>query len=142
MQTASTLFFYFRESLQLLYLPPFCIPTIIFAGSAAAAVRRSSHPVRTAWTRTYRIVLAQAFLWAATLVIGAVWAFDRDHPVSPTPWPLRAITFAFALSFLLNIYWIVRMKGDRWFAISVAALQFWLLLAANHIAWVAILGKA
>jgi hypothetical protein len=76
-------------------------------------------------------------------MLGAMWVFDWDHPESGTnTWALRAVVLALVLSAALNVYWVARMKGQRWFAVSVAAAQFWILLGANHIAWVGILGKA
>jgi len=138
-----TFWVYFQASLQFLYLPPFCIPSVVFAASAAVPVVRRRLPFSELWVRTYPTLLAQSLLYIATLALGAVYAFDWNYPASGSnAWALRAVALTLFLSVGLSVYWIATMKGQRWFAISLAALQLWLLLGANHIAWVAILGKA
>jgi hypothetical protein len=84
----------------------------------------------------------QGFLYVSTLAIGANWTINWSHPgTGPSDWALRAVALAFILSFLLSIYWIARMKGQRMYAISVAALQLWFLLGAHYIASMGISGK-
>jgi hypothetical protein len=125
-----------------LYRPPFCIPALLFAGSAALPFIRRRFLLSELWTRTYPVALVQCFLYLSTLATGAIWTVNWEHPGGgPNYWALRAVGLAFLSSVALSIYWIAKMKGLRWFAFSVSALQIWLLLGANYIASMGILGK-
>ena len=67
------------------------------------------------------------------------WQPPNYH--GPTNWGGRAEDLLGLLSLGLGIYWVSRMKGLRWYAISLTLLQLWFLAGANFIAGMALTGK-
>jgi hypothetical protein len=133
---------YLRWSLEFLYTPPFAYGTLslglIFIGSVICQ-RPFSKPI---WQQTYFIVVLQFLFFPATLAMAVLGRVDWQQPHFPGPnkWGLRAED-VFALgSLIVNIYWVWRMKGLRWFAVSLAMLQLWLLAAANFVAAMSLTG--
>lgn len=133
---------YLYWSLEFLYKPPFAYGTLALGLILIASVicqRPFSKPI---WKRTYFIVLLQFIFFPATLAVAVLGRVDWQQPHFPTPnnWGLRAED-VFALgSLMVSIYWVWRMKGLRWFAVSLAILQIWLLAAANFIAAMSLRG--
>ncbi|HTZ74914.1 MAG TPA: hypothetical protein VMB47_13410 [Candidatus Aquilonibacter sp.] len=92
--------------------------------------------------RTYPIAIVQFFAFPVTLAVAVVGAVDWQQPHFPGP-NHRALLTEDALllfSLALGSYWTWKMKGVRWFAISLVLLQLWLLAAANFIAGMSLTG--
>lgn len=137
-----TLWTYFRWSLEFLYTPPFVYGSLLLCLSFIASVifqRPFSKPI---WKRTYFIVVLQFLFFPATLAVAVLGRVDWQQPHFPGPnkWGLRAED-VFALgSLIVSGYCVWKMKGLRWFALSLAMLQLWLLAAANFIAGMSLTG--
>lgn len=133
---------YLRWSLEFLYMPPFAYGTLLLGLSFIASVMRQrpfSKPIRK---RTYWIVVLQFLFFPATLAVAVLGRVDWEQPHFPGPnkWGLRAEDVFAVVSLIVSIYWVWRMKGLRWFAVSLAMLQLWLLAAASFIAAMSLTG--
>jgi hypothetical protein len=133
---------YLVWSLEFLYMPPFAYGTLLLVLIFIASVIRQRPLSKPTWQQTYFIVVLQFLFFPATLVVAVLGRVDWQQPHFPGPnkWGLRAED-AFALgSLIVSIYWVWRMKGLRWFAVSLAMLQLWLLAAANFVAAMSLTG--
>jgi hypothetical protein len=137
-----TFWTYLRWSLEFLYVPPFAYGTLLLGLSLIASVIRQRPFSKLTWKQTYSIVVLQFSFFPAALAVAVVGRVDWQQPHFPGPnyWGLRAED-AFALgSLVVGGYWVWRMKGLRWFALSLAMSQLWLLAAANFIAGMSLTG--
>lgn len=137
-----TLWTYFRWSLEFLYTPPFVYGSLLLGLSFIASVifqRPFSKPI---WKRTYSIVVMQFLFFPATLAVAVLGRVDWQQPHFPGPnkWGLRAGDVFALSSLIVSGYCVWKMKGLRWFALSLAMLQLWLLAAANFIAGMSLTG--
>lgn len=137
-----TLWTYFRWSLEFLYTPPFVYGSLLLGLSFTASVifqRPFSKPI---WKRTYSIVVMQFLFFPATLAVAVLGRVDWQQPHFPGPnkWGLRAEDVFALSSLIVSGYCVWKMKGLRWFALSLAMLQLWLLAAANFIAGMSLTG--
>lgn len=137
-----TLWTYFRWSLEFLYTPPFVYGSLLLGLSFIASVifqRPFSKPI---WKRTYSIVVMQFLFFPATLAVAVLGRVDWQQPHFPGPnkWGLRAEDVFALSSLIVSGYCVWKMKGLRWFALSLAMLQLWLLAAANFIAGMSLTG--
>ena len=130
---------YLIWSLELLVrLPPFCFISLGVAGNLVASIVIQKPFSREIWRGRYRIAVLQFVCYLATLLVAA---FGEVSGPEPNEWGFRA-NYALALiSIGLGIYWIWLIKDWRWFAISLAVLQLWLLYGANLIAGMALTGR-
>jgi hypothetical protein len=137
-----TFWTYVRWSLEFLYRPPFIYGTFLLGLNFAASVTRQ-RPFRTPiWKQTYSVIIVQFLFFPAALAVAVIGRVDWQQPHSsgPNHWALQAEN-AFAIgSLIVSGYWAWRMKGLRWFAVSLALLQLWLLAAANFIAGMSLTG--
>jgi hypothetical protein len=123
-----TLWTYLRWSLEFLYTPPFVYGSLLLGISSIASVifqRPFSKPI---WKRTYSIAVLQFLFFPATLAVAVLGRVDWQQPHFPGPnkWGLRAED-VFALgSLIVSAYWVWKLKGLRWFALSLTMLQLWL----------------
>jgi hypothetical protein len=94
------------------------------------------------WKQTYAIVVLQLLFFPAVLTIAVLGRVDGQQPHFPGPnyWGLRAEALIDFGSLILGSYWVWRMKGLRWFASSLSALQLWLVAAAGFIAAMSLTG--
>jgi hypothetical protein len=133
---------YLHWSLEFLYMPPFAYGTLSLGLSFIASVIRQRPFSKPIWQQTYFIVVLQFLFFPATLAVAVLGRVDWQQPHFPGPnkWGLR-VEDVFALgSLIVGIYWVWRMKGLRWFAVSLAMLQLCLLAAANFVAAMSLTG--
>jgi hypothetical protein len=132
---------YLVWSFQFLLFPPFCFATIGIVMSLVAAIIKqkpfSSSDVRR---NTLRIVTAQALIFALTVSIAVVGYVDWTNYHGPNKRALHLETALAAASAFLSIYWVVRMKGYRWYATSLSLLQLLVLAGANFVAGMSLTG--
>jgi len=78
----------------------------------------------------------------ATIAIAAAGYVSVNHisNAEPNRWGLRACDLLAFISLGAGAYWTYRLKGLRWFAVSVTLFQLWLLVCANLIAGMALTG--
>jgi hypothetical protein len=133
---------YLRWSLEFLYVPPFLYGTVVLALSLIASAIRQRPFNKPIWKQTYTIVILQFLFFPAVLTVAVVGQVDWQQPHFPGPnyWGLRAEDLFDLGSLILGVYWVRRMKGLRWFALSLAILQLWLLAVASFIASMSLTG--
>jgi len=88
-----------------------------------------------------RIVIAQTFIFALTVSIAVVGFVDQTNYRGPNERALHLETALAAASAVLSIYWVIRMKGYRWYATSLSLLQLLLLAGANLVAGMSLTGR-
>jgi hypothetical protein len=134
---------YLRWSLEFLYVPPFVYGTLLIGLSFIASAIRQRPFFKPIWKKTYYIVVLQFLLFPATLAVAVLGRVDWQQVPFPGPnrWGLRSEDFFALGSLIVSGYWVWCMKGLRWFALSLAMLQLWLLAAANFIAGMSLSGK-
>jgi hypothetical protein len=133
---------YLRWSLEFLYEPPFVYATLLLVSNFIASIIRQSPFRKPISKQTYFIVVLQFLFFPATLAVAVLGRVDWQQPHVPGPnyWGLRAEDLCDLGSLILGIYWVWRMKGLRWFALSLVILQLWLLQAAGFIAAMSLTG--
>jgi len=125
----------------LVYPPLLFITVALFVNLIASTIRQ--RPFSSVWwKKTYWILVAQFFLFVATIAVAAVGRVDWQQPHFPGPNRL-ALPLEDSLGIgspILGTYWTWRMAGMRWFASSVTLVALWLLAAANFIAAMSLTG--
>lgn len=98
---------------------------------------------RTLWKPHYWLVLTQLLFVPALCAIAVLYGVVPD-PTKPFPkenavadWSINILVF---LSLLLIIFWVYRMKGLRWFAFCVLAIQEVFVFGAMFMAGMSISG--
>lgn len=138
----STFWWYVKMSMEFVYAPPFCFFTLPLAISLVASIVRQKPFRRDTWKRTYWVCIVQFLLFLATILVAAMGGVDWRK--IPFPGPNRLGLYAnnalTVLSLGLGTYWVVRMKGTRWFALSATLLQVWFLWGAGFVAAMSLTG--
>jgi hypothetical protein len=95
------------------------------------------------WRTRYWLIFTQLLFVPALAVIGTLYRVILD-PTKPLPkenavanWSINILVL---LSLGLSFFWVYRMKGIRWFAFCVLAIQEVFVLGAMFIAGMSISG--
>jgi hypothetical protein len=138
-----TFWIYLTWSLDFLCLPGFRFATLALVFSLVASAIWQRPFFTVAWRRTFWMVIVQVGIFVLTIAI----AVSRAAPVrgvvsqlQPNYWALRAVDLLEIGSLVVGVSWIVRMRGLRWFALSLVLLQFMFLYGAGFIAAMALTG--
>ena len=95
------------------------------------------------WKHHYWLVLIQVLFIPAVVALGVLYRVNTDptqaHP-KPNPVGDWGIDILFFLSLAVNCFWVYRMKGLRWFAFCLLALQQVFVFGAAFIAGMSITG--
>jgi hypothetical protein len=134
---------YLYWSVEFLYTPPFCYVTLAIFASLVISVLVQRPHMNPIWKKYYSIPIVQFLCFPAAIAVAAVGYVDWQPPNyhGPNTWGLRTEDLLGVISLCLGIYWIWKMKGLRWLAISVTLLQLWILAGANFIAGMALTGQ-
>lgn len=94
------------------------------------------------WKRCYELIFSQLLYYPAIIAHGTLY---RDHtPPSQPPNANSLVDLApevlFGLSLVSGAFWIIRMKGLRWFAFCLVCLQQILVIGAIFVATMSITG--
>lgn len=118
-----------------------CLVVIIIAGTLFWWQK----PYRKGlWKHSYWLVFTQLLFYPAIMATG--WLFELESPsylLNPKRqatgfWVIDSLIF---ISFVLNVFWIWRIKGFRWYILFfLAALQFllcsaWLFAMFSMTGW-------
>ncbi len=133
---------YLLWSLEALVVPPFVYTTAALALNLIASIVRQRPFNKPIWKQTYTSVILQFLFFPSVIAVGVVGRVDWQAPHFPRPnqWGLRAVELFDAGSLIVFVYWVWKMKGLRWFALSLGILQLWLLAAAVFIASMSLTG--
>jgi hypothetical protein len=132
---------YLRWSIGFLYVPPFAYGTLLVGVSLIASAIYERPFSETKWRENYSLVVLQFLFFPSTLAVAALGSVGFSPSVNPNYWGLRAEDAFVIGSLAVGVYWILRMRGLRWFAASLAMLQLWLLAGAQFIAGMALTGR-
>ena len=132
----------FRQSLGFLYVWPLLLVTLALVANLVAALMYKWPFHRDRWKKEYWLIFLSLLFIPATVVIADVGSLDpgavpRPVPITPLAWTCNGL---FIVSIALGILWVLRIKGLRWFALSVALIQLWMLMAVGFIAGMALSG--
>ena len=133
---------YLRWSLEFLYEPPFAYASLLLSLNFLASVIRQRPFHKPIWKQTYFIVVLQFLFFPSVLAVAVLGRVDWQQVPFPGPnkWGLRLEDLCDLGSLILGVYWVWRMKGLRWFALSLVILQLWLLGAVGFIAAMSLTG--
>jgi len=138
-----TFWIYLTWSLDFLCLPGLRFATLALVFNLAASVIWQRPFFTVAWRRTFWTVIVQVGIFVLTIAIAVSSAAPVRGAVSqlqPNYWALRAVDLLEIGSLVVGVSWIVRMKGLRWFALSLVLLQSLFLYGAGFIAGMALTG--
>jgi hypothetical protein len=125
------------------FVPSSGIPSLVLIGSILLSIKQQRPFPSDPWKRHWRLVVLQFMVWPAVILIGAVGG-GKFWQNLPTRTLFSIATGAVYLLVLLSggigIYWIWKMKGLRWFAVSLSLLQFLFLSAAAALAIHSLIG--
>jgi len=121
---------------------PIWIVSLCLTANLGIATIRAWRVRDARWKKEYWLAIVSLFFVPAVIAIGVVgWV---DPSTVPRPQPNTLLIWAnnglFAISLLLGIYWIYRMKGLRWLAVAFTLLQLWIIFFAGFIAGMALTG--
>lgn len=99
---------------------------------------------RGRWKQHYILVFTHFFLFLVIIAVGVLYRVSFPDPRRPLPkenvvadWSLNILFF---LSIILSVFWVYRMKGLRWLAFFMVAVQELFLLGALFVAGMSISG--
>jgi hypothetical protein len=131
------------SSLEFLSVYPMAVVTAAILLSLLVSVVRQTPWSTQAFRRYWWPVVAQFLIFLVANAISVV-GFVGWRPTAsagPNTFGLRSEQALAMVSLSLCLYWIWRLEGTRWFAISLACLQLWMLAGANVIAGWAMRGR-
>jgi hypothetical protein len=124
-----------------LSLPPALAALVICASGLVLAFGWQLPFRREVWRHSYWLVLTQILFFPATIAIGVLFHASgggpHHEPNQTGRWLLDGLRY---LSLGLGCVWVYRMKGLRWFAVSLVALQELVVLCAGFIAGMSVSG--
>jgi len=93
------------------------------------------------WRGSYWLVFTQLLFVPATITVGVLFpaggVMPRLIPNVTGRWCLQALWY---LSLAMGCFWVYRMRGVRWIAASLVALQEILILCAGFIVGMSVSG--
>jgi hypothetical protein len=138
-----TFWAFFRWSLDFLFIPPLVYGTLLLGLNFVGSVFLQRPFSKPLWRTNYSIAVLQFWFFPATLAIAVLGRVDSQgvHLPGPNKLGLGAEYVIAIGSVIIGGYWVWMMKGLRWFALSLAMLQLWLLVVANLIAEMSLTGN-
>ncbi|SRR5713226_1719946 len=117
----------FRSLQAVLVVPPLLL-MLLGAGSSLVMALVKQRPLKSPnWRSYYWLTLTQLLFFPAIVSVAVLGRLNR-----------AAILLCVALA--VGAFWIYRMKGLRWFAFSLIAVQYVFLLGAFFVAVTAVTG--
>jgi hypothetical protein len=132
----------FVWSLEFLALPPALLLAGICAISAAVAFVRK-HPLHTGlWRPSYWLIFTQLLFFPAMVAVGVLFpavSSVRPH-LKENVMGHRLLDGLFYLSLATSAFWVWRMRGVRWLAVSLLLLQQVILSGAGFVTGMSVRG--
>ena len=130
-------------SVEFLFLFP-QILLIFLAATASLSIsfwrqRPFQHPL---WKRSHWLVLTQLLFFPIVICLGILYPANGPSSLRAAPNSTASVACECLgwLSLALAVFWVYRMKGFRWFAVSAVAVLETILLGAFFVAGMAISG--
>jgi hypothetical protein len=95
------------------------------------------------WKRYYSLVFAQFLFYPAVVAIGVLYRVDTSTRPRPSVNPIAdwTIDILFYTPLALSLFWVYAMKGLRWFALCLVALQQLFLFGGAFVAGMSVTGN-
>jgi hypothetical protein len=127
---------------EILLLPPLCFAAIAIPLSLIVSIiKQNPFSDPEARVSTLRIVTAQTLIFVLTVSIAVLGFVNTADYHGPNQRALDVETALGVVSVVLSIYWVIRMKGYRWYAASLSLLQLLMLAGANFVAGMSLTGR-
>ena len=122
--------------------PKMWLVTVALAGNLAFSLTMKWPFAGDRWKSSYSLLFANFLFVPATVALGVAYAIDPSpllprHPHAFAVWTDNGM---FIASIALGIYCVCRMKGLRWFALSVTLIAIWMLFWAGLFAGMSLSG--
>ena len=135
---------YLKWGIEFLFVtrPPLFLVTSISVLSLLASIVLQRPFTIQLWKRAYWFVIGQFLCLPVTIAIAVIGRVDWQEPHFPGPnrWALIAVNLLSIVSLALGAFSVWKMKGQRWFACSLAFLQVWVLAGAGIVASMSLTG--
>lgn len=126
---------------EFLLFPPFLIAAALLGASTAAACIKQRPFQSGRWRPSYWWVFSQLLFYPAVLGVAVLGGMTFTPRPEPNHLASQYTDILSWLSLGLAAFWVWRMKGLRWLAFSLVALQELLLFFAFITADMAISGR-
>jgi hypothetical protein len=130
-------------SLEFVFVIPRMLVISLFATASFALAFWKQRPFDSPlWKRSHWLVLTQLLFFPVVICIGVLYPADGPSYLRSTPYSVanHVCNFLGWFSLALAAFWVYRMKGFRWFAVSVVTLLEMILAGAFFVAGMAITG--
>ena len=125
---------------SLLYLPPLLVLVSLSSVSTALAFRRQRPFQSPLWKKSHWFVLTQLLFFPVLISIGVLFPGSGPSFYHAVSTATRVHGLLGWLSLALAAFWVYRMKGFRWFAVSVVMLLEVILMGAFVVTGMAVTG--
>jgi hypothetical protein len=124
----------------LLHIPPF-LAIFIFACLSLALAFWKQRPLQNPlWKHSHWFVLTQLLFFPAVISLGVLYPASSPSFYHAQSFASRACGLLGWLSVALAGFWVYKMKGVRWFALSVVAVLEIILMGAFFVSGMAVSG--
>ncbi len=122
-----------------LFTPVLIVCALLSVSTALACVKQ--RPMRSGlWRSSYWLVLTQLLFYPALIAVAVLGGVNFRPVREPNKTALLYTDVLACASFALAVFWVWRMRGLRWLAVSLVLLEELLLLGAFVTAGMAISG--
>jgi hypothetical protein len=129
-------------SLEFLFVSPVLVIFLAAAVSLSLAFWKQRPFQSNSWKRSHWLVFTQLLFFPIVIAIGVLYPADGPSYLRSAPNSIanRACDFLGWFSLTLAAFWVYRMKGLRWFAVSLVTVMEIILVGAFFVAGMAITG--
>ncbi|HST79646.1 MAG TPA: hypothetical protein VLN58_14260 [Verrucomicrobiae bacterium] len=130
-----------EQAAEFIVFPPFLICSAVLS-IIVAALCIGFRPIKNGlWKGSYWLVFTQMLFYPAVLAVATLGASPMPRPPEPNKLASACTDILSWASLALAGFWIWRMKGLRWLAVSLVVLQQVLLYGPFLTAEMAITGR-
>lgn len=130
-------------ALEALLIPRVLVVCILAMTSLIIAYIKQRPFERQLWKPYHWLVLTHLLFFPAIIATGIIWANPITNPTVPHPAVAagrRCLDVLTYLSFASCIWWVWRMRGFRWFAVSLMLLGEALVFCGLFISGMSVAG--
>lgn len=131
-------------AIEIVAVPPACFITMLAAGSLAWASQKQRPFTSGLWKRHYWLAFTHLLFFHCAIAVGVMWEnpwnnWNVGHQANLMVF--RLVDWLFYGSVVSYIFWAWRMKGFRWYAISLLTLFELPILGAIFVAEMSVSGR-
>ena len=131
---------YFQESLGFLFIPETVWISVALVVHMLAALLVTAPFSARRWKPAYWRLLYNFLFFPAMFAIGVAFGNTTGQVRQVHGFLLFAFYISFFGPLALGSFWIYKLRGVRWFALSIVLLQQWLLVGAAFLTGMALTG--